>query len=182
MMADAARVETGPYPGNLLHLLNTPNANVHLIQTIVECLEKQSGPTPTFQTFSRCLNYTMACGDTSILDKGGFFIGNFVLSTMLRFHECYSDDDAIECLSVIFNKKKIIPQVVGDCIPMLLRQLFGMDEFSFDCSQKAFIPSYDMEDLVIDEENEMEDVDESEDEQDDEETNYVENVIRGMEL
>ncbi|GIX63064.1 uncharacterized protein BcabD6B2_24990 [Babesia caballi] len=114
----------------LLELLKKPSANGPLINTIVECLESNTGRKTMFG-FVKCVNDRLHIHQRTKFDTIGFIMGNFMSKAATQM-VMRGEGDLYEQL-----------KVVGDCIPMLLRNLFGVEEFSFSCKKRTMVENYD---------------------------------------
>ncbi|GBE60555.1 signal peptide containing protein, putative [Babesia ovata] len=130
LLTCAGAVEQGPGPEALVELLDKPTANKDLILTIVECLEGPPGKI-TMVAFVRCINNRLHIHHRTKLDSIGFILGNFITKAMFKFTLVEEED--------LFERTAVF----GDCLPMLLRNLVSMHEFSFSCKKRVFIEGYD---------------------------------------
>ncbi|ORM41987.1 uncharacterized protein BXIN_1059 [Babesia sp. Xinjiang] len=130
--------------GILMELLDKPTTNKRLVKTIVDCLEKPHNKTTTV-FFLRCINDQLHIHEKTNFDTIGFILGNFVVKSATRL--------LVNATGDIYERSMIL----GECVPMLLRNLFGLEEFSFSCRKRTFIEGYDdPDDYDFDEFNEEE--------------------------
>lgn len=122
-----------PSPGMLLDLLEKPSANRTLVTTIVECLEDPTGRKTT-PAFLKCINGYLHVHNRTKFDSIGFILGNYLVKSAMKL--VLSDEKDF------YDRTKVF----GDCIPVLLRNLFGVEEFSFSCKKRSYIENYDESD------------------------------------
>lgn len=120
-------------PAMLMHLLEKPKANRPLIVAIVECLEDPTGQ-KTKVSYLRCINDRLHIHQRTKLDSVGFVLGNYLVKSSTKF--ALSDEEDI------IERAKVF----GDCVPMLLRNMFGIKEYSFSCRKRSYIKGYDESD------------------------------------
>ncbi|BAM39404.1 conserved hypothetical protein [Theileria orientalis strain Shintoku] len=130
----------------ILHLLSKEDSNKHLVNTVVDCMGKTFTSKGKSTDFLRCVNDLMHTDDLTNTDDIRYIIGNYAARASKLLVKCYiKKDDLTYCL-----------RAFGDCLPLMLRGLFGYDVHKRNCRRLINLPKYDKEDdYYRDEEEEM---------------------------
>ncbi|EKX74054.1 signal peptide containing protein [Theileria equi strain WA] len=142
------------YTSKVLDLLKHEGSNKILLNTVAKCMNHTERGAIVSTDFIRCVNDILHTDELTNTDNLGFILGNYVTQSSILMQKCYEErNDIIECL-----------RTFGDCLPLLIRNLFGYPEYSFKCKKLINIPNYDEEKSYLDQEDQEEEKEDQDDE------------------
>ncbi|XP_953859.1 uncharacterized protein TA06380 [Theileria annulata] len=127
----------------ILELLGKKEANRSLIKVVSDCLGKTFNINGKSQDFLRCVNDSLHTDELTNSDDIRFILGNYVVRSSILLYKCYAKkNDIIYCLKVF-----------GDCLPLLMRNLFGFSDYTRRCRRLVHMPHYDKDDGYLQDED-----------------------------
>ncbi|EAN34152.1 hypothetical protein TpMuguga_01g00914 [Theileria parva strain Muguga] len=127
----------------ILELLGRKEANRSLIKVVSDCMGKTFNINGKSQDFLRCVNDSLHTDDLTNADDIRFILGNYVVRSSILLYKCYAKkSDIIYCLKVF-----------GDCLPLLMRNLFGFSDYTRRCRRLIHMPNYDKDDGYLKDED-----------------------------
>lgn len=111
-----------PYSISLryFNFMQTQQSNKELLRALSDCTELNADSLGVI----RCINEKTNIPDNSIVYSFPACLGHFIHKTAMNYSLC--DPKEINCL-----------EAIGYCIPTFLRCIFGMKNYSFNCTSTS---------------------------------------------